>query len=764
MKCACKIFLFSLFFAVLISCNSEIHYEEVPIHIIPEPLQIEYTEAKKNSESAVLQLDKRKLKLETGTPNSLSVHQLTAWFNQVGINSSNSNTAVGLIFHLDQNKSQNEHWISITDQEIQIKGGSEEALYHGFQSLMQIFETSEERYIAIPLAEIFDRPRFSYRGMHLDVCRHFFDTEFIKKYIDLLAYHKFNSFHWHLTEDQGWRIEIKKYPKLAEIAAYRDETLIGHYSDQPHTFDNKPYGGYYSHDDIKQVVKYASDRYITIVPEIEMPGHAQAALAAYPELSCDTAEYKVMTKWGISENVFCPTETTFTFLENVIDEVVDLFPGPYIHVGGDECPKTAWKNSEFCQNLITELNLGDEHGLQSYFIRRMEKYINSKGKKIIGWDEILEGGLAPNATVMSWRGEKGGIEAASENHDVIMTPTSNCYFDYYQSEDPEEPLAIGGYLPLKDVYNYEPIPKELPKDKHNYILGTQGNVWTEYIPTEDHLEYMAYPRACAMAEVNWSAKEKRDYQSFTKRLETHFERLERRDVNFANHLSEVYAEIISTPEGNQVSFSTAQTDVKIKYWTDQNSSPQINTGVFFIDSIKELKYAAFKDDKMVSKEYTKHFVHHKGTGTKVAFGTDPNPKYSKLGAGVLFNGIEANPDRFGDSEWVAFDDKDGSLKISFQEETTISRIETAFFHSPPYWIHAPVSIQVSYELGPNDLATLPVFDSIPEGTKKVPITLEMDSINTKFLIIRFDGLDEIPEGSPGAGNRPWLFIDEIKIY
>jgi len=365
--------------------------------------------------------------------------------------------------------------LTIENDKIEISAGSSTGFQYGLTSLIQMVQ---HHGFPLPQVVIEDSPKFGYRGMHLDVARHFFGVADVKKYLDYMAYYKFNNFHWHLTEDQGWRIEIKKYPKLQEIAAYRKETLIGHYNDQPHKFDGKRYGGFYTQEEVKEIVAYATARNINVIPEIEMPGHAQAAIAAYPELGCENKKYEVATKWGVFEDVFCPNEVTFTFLEDVINEVITLFPGKYIHIGGDECPKEAWKKSAFCQDLIKKQNLKDEHGLQSYFIQRMEKYINSKGKQIIGWDEILEGGLAPNATVMSWRGIEGGLEAARQDHDVIMTPGTHCYFDHYQSESPDEPVAIGGYTTVEKVYHWEPIPDSLAEDKRKYILGGQSNLWS----------------------------------------------------------------------------------------------------------------------------------------------------------------------------------------------------------------------------------------------------------------------------------------------
>lgn len=415
---------------------------------------------------------------------------------------------------------------------VDIFSTSASGLFYGVQSIMQLVQYDQST-VKVPLLTITDFPRFSWRGLHLDVCRHSFPVDFIKRYIDLMAHYKFNTFHWHLTEDQGWRIEIKKYPKLPEIAAFRKETLIGHYSDQPHKFDGQRYGGYYTQEEIKEVVAYAKQRHITIVPEIEMPGHALAALSAYPELGCTGGPYEAATLWGVFDDVFCAgKESTFTFLENVLDEVITLFPGEYIHVGGDECPKARWKACANCQKRMKTEGLADEHELQSYFIQRMEKYLNARGRKLIGWDEILEGGLAPNAAVMSWRGEEGGIAAAQAGHNVVMSPGFALYFDHYQGNPKNEPVAFGGNSPLKKVYEYEPIPAALNQEELSYILGAQANVWTEYIKTPEHVEYMVYPRALALAEVVWSPKENRDWASFVTRLPHQFMRLEQRQVNY----------------------------------------------------------------------------------------------------------------------------------------------------------------------------------------------------------------------------------------
>ncbi|MBS7255778.1 beta-N-acetylhexosaminidase [Flavobacterium branchiicola] len=422
---------------------------------------------------------------------------------------------------------------------VEITGNSAIGTFYGMQTLIQLLPVEKSNSLAIAAVEVNDEPRFVYRGAMLDVGRHFFPVSFVKKYIDYLALHKLNYFHWHLTEDQGWRIEIKKYPKLTEIGSKRNGSIIGKY---PGTgSDNTPEQGFYSQEEVKEIVKYAADRFITVIPEIEMPGHSSAAIAAYPELSCFPNEKTklpdnmisnqskkemaagrnkvVQETWGVHADVFVPTENTFQFLEDVLDEVVALFPSKYIHVGGDESPKDNWKRSEFCQQLIKEKGLKDEHELQSYFIQRIEKYINKKGRTLIGWDEILEGGLAPNAVVMSWRGEEGGIAAAKENHQVIMTPGSHVYLDHSQTKNEKE-VTIGGFLPLEKVYSYEPVPKELNEQQAKYVLGAQGNVWTEYMANPAKVEYMIFPRLSALSEVLWSPKEGKNWNQFQTKIET----------------------------------------------------------------------------------------------------------------------------------------------------------------------------------------------------------------------------------------------------
>ena len=451
--------------------------------------------------------------------------------------SSEKKTKNKVKFSLNKSLNDEEYFLRINSNEIAIESSTETGAIYGFQSLNQLMSLNlSNGVIKLQNQVIKDSPRFKYRGMHLDVGRHMYPVDFIKKYIDGLAMLKFNNFHWHLTEDQGWRIEIEKYPELNNIGSYRDSTLIGHYTDKPWQFDKTRYGGYYTKKEIKEVVRYAEGRGINVIPEIEMPGHSQAAVSSYPEFGCTGEQVGVAPLWGVFKEIYCSKNETFDFLEEIIDEVVELFPGKYIHIGGDEAPKTNWKACGNCQNVINREELKDEHELQSYFITRMEKYINSKGKQIIGWDEILEGGLAPNATVMSWRGISGGIEAAKMNHEVIMTPNATCYLDHYQAKDTtNEPLAIGGYTPIEEIYNYEPIPDELDGSLHKYIIGAQGNVWTEYMKTSDHVEYMVFPRIFALSEVVW-AENRPSFDDFKSKVTGMYPILDKMDINYSKHL------------------------------------------------------------------------------------------------------------------------------------------------------------------------------------------------------------------------------------
>lgn len=655
--------------------------------------------------------------------------------------------------------------LTIDADRVSLQAATPKGLFYATQTLRQLLLAGPSGNWYLPAVEIKDKPRFSYRGMHLDVARHFHPVETIKAMIDQLAYHKINTFHWHLTEDQGWRIEIKAFPKLTEVGGYRNSTLIGHYNDQPHQFDGERYGGFYTQDEIREVVQYASERFIEVIPEIELPGHAQAALAAYPELACEPGPYEVWQKWGVSENVFCPTETTFEFLEKVFDEVVELFPSKYIHIGGDECPKAKWKESTFCQQLMRKEGLKDEYELQSYFIRRVEKYINNKGKQIIGWDEILEGGLAPNATIMSWRGVEGGIEAAKAGHDVIMTPTSHCYLDYYQSDHPDEPLAIGGLLPLEKVYSYEPIPAELTELEAKHVLGTQVNVWTEYIPNREKLEYMVFPRLCASAEVGWSVKE-RDFGDFVQRLIPHMERLAVMGVRPANHLYDIDADVEGSNGQLIIALQALAKDASIYYSLD-GTAPTTKSilyhGPFSLDNSATIRAQCFREGKAVGRSWQQQVNWHLAVGRDIKLDFAPHSKYSSGGPGAIINGVEGSSERYGDDEWLGFDGKDCFATIDLGAATIVSEAHFRFFKGEGQWIYLPRSIKILASNDGSSFRSIGEMEMVEGDDKTVATTLQLQPISARYLKIEIQNFGTIPKGAQGGGNPAWLFVDEITI-
>lgn len=662
-------------------------------------------------------------------------------------------------------ESDEEYLLSVTPETIKISAKTDHGALYAVQTLRQLLSSgfengsSTDNKITIPCLVIKDGPQFSYRGMHLDVGRHMYSVDFIKKYIDALAMLKMNTFHWHLTEDQGWRIEIKKYPKLQEVAAYRDETLVGHYSDQPHQFDGKKYGGYYTQEQIKDIVTYAQERFVTIIPEIELPGHSQAAIAAYPELGCTGEQVEVATKWGVFEEIYCPKEETFKFLEDVLDEVLELFPSKYIHIGGDEAPKTSWKNCDHCQDLIKKEGLQDEHELQSYFIKRIENYLNSKGRQIIGWDEILEGGLAPNATVMSWRGTQGAIAAAQQFHDVVMTPTSHCYFDYYQSENENEPLAIGGYLPLEKVYSFNPIPVELTIEQSKFIIGAQGNVWTEYMPSEKQVEYMAFPRMLAMSEVVWTNPKNKNYKDFVKRVEHFHKRLDALDINYANHLYEIEGQLIKSNERLSYELSTLTEGKTIRFTID-GSIPTISsreyTAPIPLDSSLVIKAAVFNSEAELGNVFSETINRHKAVGKNITINKEPHKAYSGSGTEGLLNGISGSDIRYGDKEWLGFWGEDIEIMIDLGAETEINTISTRFHNGQGQWIYAPKEIQV-------EISDKTEIIQIPNSTNKL-INIELTpKVLSRYVKLKIPNYGIIPEGKQGAGNKAWTFIDEIIV-
>ncbi len=660
-----------------------------------------------------------------------------------------------------------EYRLKVLSSAIEITGGSGAGVFYGLQTLIQLLPAGKVNALSIPAVSISDKPRFAWRGMHLDVSRHLFSVDFIKKYIDYLASYKMNTFHWHLTDDQGWRIEIKKYPKLQKISAYRKGTLIGHLGNTPELYDTLNYGGYYSQEQVKDVVAYAAKRHIMVVPEIEMPGHAQAALAAYPEFSCSGGPFEVAKKWGVFSDVFCPKEETFDFLKNVLKEVAGLFPGNYIHVGGDECPKDRWKECVSCQALIKKEGLKDEHALQSYFMNRIEKILTGLDKKMIGWDEILDGGLAVNATVMSWRGSRGGIEAATSGHDVVMSPTTFCYFDFYQSKYPGEPLAIGGYLPLERVYQFEPIPDVLDEKQAKYILGAQANVWTEYITTPKQVEYMIMPRMAALSEILWSTKESRNYEAFTKRLVGHFKLLDFKKVNYSKAIFDIQESVYPHSKNGAlaIDLSTSYKQGVIHY-TINGEPPSLTAPVYkdriVVDQTIGVRAAIFDGAIIRGREYSRIFKINLATGKEIILGNLPHEEYSRGGGFSLVNGITGNIPWMG-SDWLGFLGDGLDATIDLGQVMSISKVGLDVLVDEISSIYFPKGVRVLVSEDGTNYTGVKKLEEADLNSKDRLIKITFDKTKARWVRVLVKNYGIIPEGRPGAGKPAWLLVDEITI-
>lgn len=666
------------------------------------------------------------------------------------------------------------YWLTVGADGIRIDGASDAGVFYGIQTLRKAIPADARgAKVELPAATILDYPRFAYRGMMLDVGRHFMPVDSVKAFIDILALHNQNRFHWHLTDDQGWRIEIKKYPKLTEIGSKRKETVIGRNSGK---YDGKEYGGFYTQDEIRDVVAYAAQRHITIIPEIDMPGHQLAALTAYPELGCTGGPYEVWTQWGVADDVICAgNEQSMQFLEDVLAEVIELFPSEYIHVGGDECPKVRWKDCPKCQARIKAEGIkkdkkhSAEEYLQSYVISRMEKFVESKGRHIIGWDEILEGGLAPNATVMSWRGMDGGEEAARQHHDVIMTPNTYVYFDYYQSTDTErDPLAIGGYIPLEKVYSFEPVPASLSPEERKYIIGAQANLWTEYIPSLSQAEYMILPRIDALAETQWSDPSKKEYQGFLKRV---FRMTKLYDVlgyNYAKHIFDVNATLVPNTQNGSLEINlTKLGDGDIYYTTDGTEPTAASTK--YEAPVQITKDADFKAVVIrpsgTSRIFNEKIHFNKATMKPITLKEEPSKGYAFNGAPVLADGLWGN-DNYKTGRWLGFQGKDVDAIIDLKEPTEFSKVSFQTNVVKGDWIMGASGITVKVsddgksfrEVTSRDIPALQATDK--DGIYPQEITFDPQKARYVEVIIRGS---KLPAWHGGAGNPAFLFVDEIGV-
>ena len=653
--------------------------------------------------------------------------------------------------------------LDITPKSIIIRAGDHEGALNAASTLIQLSCNAKGSTISIPCVKIKDAPRFKWRGMHLDESRHFFGKAFVKKYLDAMYMYHMNTFHWHLTDDQGWRIEIKQYPELTRKGAWRKGSMVGAYNDQK--FDTLTYGGFYTQEEIREIVRYAYERGITVVPEIEMPGHAQAAVASYPWLSCKRQPSEVAKGWGVFEYVFCTNDSVFQFLEGVIQEVSQLFPGEYIHIGGDECPKITWKACQRCQNRIKEQHLKDEHELQSYFIKRMELILAQYNKRLIGWDEILEGGLAPNASVMSWRGVSGGIAAARQGHFVVMTPGSHCYFDHYQAQPQDEPLAIGGLTPVDKVYKYEPIPDSLTSEQQQFVLGAQANLWTEYITTASHAEYMVLPRMLALSEVLWTEKEKKSESDFFKRLEFHLLTLEKKGYTVSRSYFQPSSTVTEQDNLPMLTLTKGAFNGKIIYTLDgrtpTNESP-VYTQPIPIRKSMTVKFATWDEGVLRGKVISRTFTFSKSTGKNIAFNYPPSKYYNTGGGFTLVNGVKALTPRIN-SEWLGWSGDTMVATIDLGKSTTIYKVESGFLNEEHNWIYLPAALLI--EVSKDGITYRPIASATRQQIQAAGrfVKCEFSETSVRYVRISAYPSGKIALGKPGAGEDSWLFCDEIII-
>ncbi|QNE41736.1 family 20 glycosylhydrolase [Hymenobacter sp. NBH84] len=657
--------------------------------------------------------------------------------------------------------------LTIDQRRVTVTGHDEAGVFYGLQTLSQLVPPGKADRVSLPGCTITDYPRFPYRGMHLDVSRHMFPVDTIKKWLDVLAFYKINTFHWHLTDDQGWRIEIKKYPRLQTVAAYRNETLIGHKRNLPHRFDGQRYGGYYSQDEVRELVRYAAQRHITIIPEIEMPGHASAALAAYPELGCTGGPYHTATFWGVFDDVYCAgNEATFTFLTDVLDEVAALFPGQYLHIGGDECPKTRWKVCPKCQRRIQEEHLRDERELQSYFVRRISKHLATLHKRLLGWDEILEGGLPPAATVMSWTGEQAGIEAARLGHDVVMTPEKQVYFDYFQTLYPTDSLAAGGYTPLQQLYRYEPVPAELTPAQARHVRGVQANVWTEYMPTPGKLEYMVFPRLLALAEIAWSPPSGRNYPAFLQRVRTHDAVLHAQGVAPSRTYDWLTDSLWAGPKGlPMLQLRTTAANEVIRFTTD-GSAPTPQSAVYQAPlAIREscvVQAAVFEGSTQVQPLYRREFTLGLSTGKPVTLAYPVAGSYHQ-GRPLwgLVNGVAGSP-RYNEGQWYGFSGTDLVATLDLGDVQQIRTLGTHVlnYHWQKMWPPTALVFAVSTD-GVHYREVYRHTQFPANGINPVRATIA--PVTGRYVRVTALNQGTIPAGEYGAGGKAWLLVDELYV-
>jgi hexosaminidase len=783
MKIRRKIIVFSFIFL----CFAVIVKAQEKINIIPKPVLVEEKGGSSftfNNNTKIIANSKSEEYEVAEYLDSLFMKCFADFrpvYNKVNNPHYNMDNSIVFVLCSDKVIGDEGYEMTVGTRRIVIQANKKAGFFYACQTLMQLmgddYALSNKKYdkkeIKIPCCHIIDYPRFAYRGKHLDCSRHFFDASYIKRYIDMLAFHKINTFHWHLTDDQGWRIEIKKCPLLTQIGSKRKQTLVGHYSDNEkgkEKYDGKEYGGFYTQEEIKEIVAYAQKRNITIIPEIELPGHSLAALSAYPEYSCKEKPLEVACTWGVFDDVFCSKDSTFKFLEDILDEVMALFPSKYIHIGGDECPKVRWKECEKCQEVMRKNNIKDETLLQGYFTKRIEDYLISKGRKVIGWDEILDAGVSKNATIMSWQGEMGGEKAAKQGNDAIMTPSAYLYFNFYQGVAENEPLAIGGFTPLKKVYNYEPVPENLNEEQAKHIIGVQACTWTEYIASTSLLEYNDFPRLAAFSETAWSKKEMKSYDDFVKRLYSLLDIYKKIGINY----SKSHFAITSTTQIEQkdnktkilVSLSTLSNNGVIRYTLD-NTTPKANSSLYKkpveVNDNITLKALVFDNNNDISSPLFFATYHiNKATG-KTYVMKDLNPQYNGGTQYALTDGLKGNKKSY--DRWVGTLGKDYDVVVDLNKEQEVNSVSINFLKDEGSWIFLPLNAKVfisNDNVSWNEVGEM-TKDEVKDNDKVYNYSIGTNKVKARYVRIFAKTIGNCPKDHPGNGYPAHCFADEIEI-
>ena len=775
-----KTAIISAIAAVLISCSTT---EVKTINVVPYPNEVSITAGVFNALGSDFHYD--------ANFDEATVNVIKGFAEQLSFTSGTENNVAegkasnGFVFILDSKMPNEAYKLNITKSAVKIQASSLNGVNYAIQTLKQmlpaeIFGKAEatDADWTIQCAKINDQPRFSYRGMHMDVSRHFFDKDEVKRYLDIMEVHKLNTLHWHLTDDQGWRLEIKKYPRLTEVGSIRNKTIIGHIFESKE-YDHTRYGEgcWFSQEDVKEIIAYAAAKGITIIPEIDLPGHMLAALAAYPELGCTGGPYEVWGDWGIADDVLCAgKEETMVFLENVLEEVCELFPSEYIHIGGDECPKVRWEKCPRCQAKIKELGLKDndefqaEHYLQSYVMTRMTEFLSNKGKKIIGWDEILEGEVADDAVVMSWRGVAGGLQAVRMGHDAIMTPNTFFYLDYYQSIDKEnEPLAIGGYLPVEKCYSYDPFTADMTPEEKAHILGVQANLWTEYIPTAEHLHYMLLPRMAALSEVQWCQPENKSWERFYNSAGDFCKIYDVMGYKYGTHIFDTRGDVkINREKGCVTVILEAQGNTPIRYTLDGSEPTSESAQYTEPIEIYESCVLKAKSDRadMGKRVYEKHFTAHKAMGRPVTTLTPTHPNYTFNCPDLLTDGlVGVGPYNSGDFAGWYNQPFEAMIEMSGESYESITLSAIVFRYD---YLFGPESITVMIsEDGENytevAYAEYTVEGLVDDGNGCQDYTLCFPATTAKYLKVKAEVIKALPEWHSGAGRPGFLFVDEVIV-